>query len=214
MSDKRQRGRPFSEKLDHEFIESAIALLVEKGSLDAVSIDAVCVRTGASKASFYRRWPDRNRFIMAIMDSLRPAPLPASPSGSLRDDLIALLEGWFGFDPERTRTVSAALVAEGRRNRELMGMFFRERVAPRRKALLERLRKAMADGEIDRNTDITILYEIITAPVLKLMLLTGLEQAIPHRLAERLVDQALRGALPAAGSGDSPVRGADGDRLK
>jgi AcrR family transcriptional regulator len=213
LSDKRRRGRPFSEKLDHEFIESAVALLVEKGSLDAVSIDAVCAKTGASKASFYRRWPDRNRFIMAIMDSLRPAPLPAS-SGSLRDDLVAILDGWFGFDPERTRTVSAALVAEGRRNRELMAMFFRERVAPRRKALLERLRKAMADGEIDRNTDITMLYEIITAPVLKLMLLTGLEQTIPHRLAERLVDQALRGALPAAGASDIPVAGPREDRLK
>jgi AcrR family transcriptional regulator len=200
LSGKRPRGRPFSETLDHDFIESAVALLMEKGSFDAVSIDAVCRRTGASKASFYRRWPDRNRFILAIMDSLRPSPMPAGTAGSLRDDLVAILDGWFGPDPLRTRIVHSALVAEGRKNRSLMELFFKDKVAPRRKALLDRLRRAVAEGELSGETDVTIFYEFLTAPVLKIMLLADPDQPVPHRFAERIVDQALRGGGPADAS--------------
>ena len=205
MSGKRPRGRPFSDTLDQKFIESAIALLVEKGSFEAVSIDAVCRLTGASKASFYRRWPDRNHFILAIMESLRLAPPPRGRQGSLRDDLVTILQGWFGADPRRTRIVHSALVNEGRRNRELMVLFFRERVGPRRKALLERLRLGIAEGELDRDTDVTMFYELLTAPILKAILLAEPAQPVPHRLVERVVDQALRGGRPpgAQQSGDT-----------
>ncbi len=207
MSGTRPRGRPVSEKLAHDLIEAAIALLEEKGSFDAVSIEALCARAGVSKASFYRRWPDRDHFIVMLLQGLRQLPPPGDPVASLRGDpiaslradLIAILDSIFGDDPRRTRIVHAALVSEGRKNRPLMEMMFRHVIAPRRKALLDRLRAGLAQGELRADTDITALYEILSAPVLKLVMLSNFDQPIPHRFAERIVDQALRGAAPEKG---------------
>ena len=176
-----------------------MALLEERRSFDDVSIDAVCARAGASKASFYRRWPDRDRFVLAVLGSLRGQPLPAGHTPSLREDLVTILESMFGFDQRRTRIVHSALVAEGRRNRELMDMVFRELIAPRRRAVLERIRQGIRDGDLAADTDVTALYELLTAPILKVMMLSDPDQAPPHSLAARLVDQALRGAEPREG---------------
>jgi AcrR family transcriptional regulator len=198
---RRQRGRPVSEKLDRDFIEAAMGLLKENGSFEAVSIDAVSARAGASKASFYRRWPDRDRFILTVIESLRQPPLPNGPSASLRSDLIEVLDGMFGYDPERTRLVHAAVAARGRKNKTFRHLLFRDVVAPRRKALLDRIRLAIAEGDLDPGLDVTIFFELLTAPILKVMMLTDSDQPIPHRLAERVVDQALRGALPRAAPG-------------
>lgn len=196
MKGARPRGRPASQKLDKEFIEAAITLLKEKGSFDAVSVEAVSARAGASKVSFYRRWPDRDRFILAVIDSLREPPLPDGPSGSLRTDLIGVLEGMFGYDPQRTRLVHSALVAKSRKSPTFTHLLFRDIVAPRRKALLDRIRLGITQGELDPDVDVTALFELLTAPILKVMMISDPDQPIPHRFAERVVDQALRGALP------------------
>jgi len=195
LNEKRPRGRPHSARLEADLIEAALQLLEEKRSFDAVSIDAVCAHVGASKASFYRRWPTREHFVLAILQSLRPSPLAAGPTASLRSDLVEILTSIFGFDVRRTRIAHSALVAQGRKSPELMTMIFRDLVAPRRKAVLDRIRRGVADGDLAADTDITALYEIITAPILKVMMLTDPDQPVPHNIAGRVVDQALRGAL-------------------
>jgi len=61
-----------------------------------------------------------------------------------------------------------------------------------RKALLERLRVGIAHGELDKDTAV----ELLTAPILKAILLSEPDQPVPCRLIERVVDQPLRGGRP------------------
>lgn len=196
MTHPRPRGRPVSASLDGRLFDAAAALLDERRSFDDLTIDALCRRAGASKASFYRRWPDRDAFVLAMMDSLRMPPLPQGSAGSLQDDLVAIIESMFGVDVRRTRIVHSALIAEGRKNAALIAGYMRRIVGPRRAALSARLKQAAAEGELRADTDIPILHEALTAPVLKLMLLQDPDTPIPRHFARRLVAQVLRGVLP------------------
>lgn len=204
MTAKRPRGRPVEAALAARLIAAAVGLIEEKRSFEAVSVEAVCAAAGASKASFYRRWKDRDAFVAAMMESLREPPLPAGPTASLEDDLIGMIEGMFGTDMRRTRIVHAALVMEGRRNRAMIEAYLHDVVKPRRAAVSARLRKAAADGDIAPDSDIAILHELLTAPVLKFMLLTDPDIPVPHDFVPRLVRQILRGARPALESSGDP----------
>jgi AcrR family transcriptional regulator len=192
LNDKRQRGRPASADLRQRLFDAASGLIEETGSLQAVSVDAICQAAGASKASFYRRWPDRNAFLLEMITSLRMPPLPDGFSPSLRSDLVDILENMFGTDIRRTRIVHSALVAESRSNPELIDAYFRQVVIPRRTALFDRLRLGVSEGTLPAETDIDMLAEILTAPVLKLLLLSDHDHPVPERFVERLVDQSLR----------------------
>jgi AcrR family transcriptional regulator len=197
LTGKRPPGRPASQALEGRLLEAALSLVEETRSFDGLSVDAVCNRAGASKASFYRRWPDREAFILATLDRLRPPPLPKGETPSLRRDLISVLNSIFGTDVRRTRIVHAALIAEGRRNRDLKDRYLAEIVEPRRRALLHRLSSAVAGGSLAADTDVQSLYEMLTAPVLKLILMADPDEPVPPDFVERLVDQALRGLIPA-----------------
>jgi AcrR family transcriptional regulator len=192
LNDKRQRGRPASADLRQRLFDAASGLIEETGSLQAVSVDAICQAAGASKASFYRRWPDRNAFLLEMITSLRMPPLPDGFSPSLRSDLVDILENMFGTDIRRTRIVHSALVAESRSNPELIDAYFRQVVIPRRTALFDRLRLGVSEGTLPAETDIDMLAEILTAPVLKLLLLSDPGLPVPDDFVERLVDQSLR----------------------
>lgn len=182
--------------MDERLVEAALGLVEESYSFDRLSVDAVCRRARASKASFYRRWPDRESFILATLDRLRPAPLARGETGSLRDDLIAILRSMFGFDLRRTRIVNAALVAEGRRNPGLKQRYIAEIVQPRRRALTDRLDHAAAAGALPADTDVYALHELLTAPVLKQVMMADPDESVADDFIERLVDQALRGGEP------------------
>lgn len=194
MTQKAPRGRPVSGELDGRLFEAATASIAETQSLHDLSVDALCRRAGASKASFYRRWPDRDAFLLALLASLRD-PVPVSDgAGSLRETLVAILDNMLGADTGRTRLVHAALVAEGRRNRALIDRYVAQVVLPRRTALAGRLKAALHAGDLPPVTDLDMLAEMLTAPVLKRMLLADPAEPVAGDFTARLVDQALRSA--------------------
>lgn len=197
MSDLKRRGRPVEAGLDERLFAAAIGLVERGGSFGDVSVDAVCAAAGASKASFYRRWSDRDAFIVALMASLRKPRLP-DLDGSLEDDLVAMLDTMFGEDPRRTRAIHAALISEGRRNRRIIEAYLRDVVQPRREAVVARLQAGVEAGVLAADTDIAVLHELLTAPVLKYLMLHDPDVPVPDDFTSRLVHQALAGARPLA----------------
>lgn len=78
--------------LEAALLEAAWAELKAAG-YSQLTYDAVAERAGTSRTVLYRRWPQKHDLILAAMRN--NAPLISGPvpdTGTLRDDVIALLE--------------------------------------------------------------------------------------------------------------------------
>jgi len=84
---RRRRGR----LLEEQILSAAWAELTELG-WSRFRVDSVAERAGASKASMYRRWPNRAALVMAA-SRLAAATVDEAPqrTGHLRTDLLAAL---------------------------------------------------------------------------------------------------------------------------
>jgi len=85
---RRRRGLALEEAL----LDAAWAELTERG-YDDMTIDAVAVRAGTSRAVLYRRWPNKQELLLAALAHEVGKDVVVVPdTGSLRDDVIALLQ--------------------------------------------------------------------------------------------------------------------------
>jgi AcrR family transcriptional regulator len=85
---QRRRGRA----LETALLDAAWAELTDRG-YDAMTIDAVAVRAGTSRAVLYRRWPNKQELVLGALKHEAAKDVVAAPdTGSLRGDVIALLQ--------------------------------------------------------------------------------------------------------------------------
>jgi AcrR family transcriptional regulator len=85
---QRRRGRALEEAL----LDAAWAEITERG-YDDMTIDAVAVRAGTSRAVLYRRWPNKQELVFAALAHEAGKDVVTAPdTGSLRGDVIALLQ--------------------------------------------------------------------------------------------------------------------------
>jgi AcrR family transcriptional regulator len=123
-ADHRKRPRRRGEELYAAIFDATLAELAETG-YSRLAMERVAARAGASKASLYKRWPNRAELVVAALRHQHGEPEPAPDTGNLRDDVLTLLrlgaarlDGIFGeavrglmaetlTDPDRTATVRA-----------------------------------------------------------------------------------------------------------
>jgi AcrR family transcriptional regulator len=112
-------GRPRDPDVDARIVATARSLLDDHGA-DAVTLTAVGRLAGISRPTLYRRYPDADALLMAVLaadvqELVATAPPPAS-TGPV-DEVMALLEpflDYYAAHPERSRALlRAATFAAG-----------------------------------------------------------------------------------------------------
>lgn len=100
--DHRKLPRRRGEVLSRAIFEAVLAEITESGYA-ALTMDRVAERARASKASLYRRWPDRAALVLDAAYAAMPGPGTIPNTGSLRLDTLTvmrqaamLLEGTVG----------------------------------------------------------------------------------------------------------------------
>ncbi|MEA5117445.1 MAG: helix-turn-helix domain-containing protein, partial [Propionicimonas sp.] len=84
----RRRGR----ELEEAILRAAWSLFLD-GGYAAVTMQQVAEDAGTSKPVLYRRWADRDALLGDAMGyGLRSLPLDVPDTGSLRGDLLAVME--------------------------------------------------------------------------------------------------------------------------
>ena len=165
------RGRPRSEKAHKAILEAAAELLLDRG-LAAVSMDAVAERAGVSKATIYRWWPTKETLALDALYTRWGAAAPApGDTGSLRGDLLELLEPWIRL----VRTgpyarVIAALITEARTDPAFGTQYQRRFVQPRRDQAREIFARAIERGEVPPGLDLEVALDLIYGPLYHRML--------------------------------------------
>jgi AcrR family transcriptional regulator len=187
-----RRGRPRSEKAQEAILTAAAELLLARG-LAAVSMDAVAERAGVSKSTIYRWWPTKETLALdALYHEWAAARPRSSESGSLREDLLALLRPWVRLVRKRPYgRIIAALITEAQTDPAFAKQYRERFVEPRRAQARPILVRAIESGELPATTDLELALDLLYGPLYH-RLLHG-HAPLNERFLRELVDTVLDG---------------------
>jgi AcrR family transcriptional regulator len=172
---------------DAAILAATIAILAEHG-VDGLAVDAVAAAAGVSKATIYRRGYSRTELIHAAILSLQ-RPLSVPDSGSLRTDLIVLMNRFIAYlGHGECGGVFASFIEAASREHQLEELR-RRQLSELRAAHTLVLERAVARTELSPDVDIELFVDLLMAPV---VYRSQLERAdVPDDYAEALIDMLL-----------------------
>lgn len=191
------RGQPRrrGEELYAAIFEATLAELAEVG-YSRLAMERVAARAGASKASLYRRWPNRAELVVAALRHHYRGPEAIPDTGNLRDDVLALLRlgatrlnGVFG---EAARGLMAESLTDPDRTASLRANMF----TTRNRLMREILDRTAARGGISPAAVTPQLIELAPALVDHYFLMHG--APIPDEVLTGIVDNVLLPLLTTA----------------
>ena len=181
-------GRPRSEELHRAILDATLALLTEVG-FSALTVEGVANRAGVGKATIYRRWPSKLPLVVEAFGAL--PGFRDVDTGSLAGDLTAMLRDYLkNFLATPLATVYPSLAAERSHNPEL-GVLMDPVLMGRRRPLDAALARAVARGEIARDTDLEMASDLIVGPIAVRLFFRGTR--IHPAMVDDMVALALKG---------------------
>jgi AcrR family transcriptional regulator len=154
-------GRPRSQEADAAILAAALDLLLERG-IEATSIEQVARRAGVTRATVYRRFPDKTRLLVATMEAAYGNP-PASPE--IRD-VEHLISGWTHAlaDPPQRRLLRRLYAATD--DLPELAAAYRTRFGEHRdRARRQVFERARERGQLPADTDPEVLLDVLTGAV-------------------------------------------------
>ena len=189
-----------SERVVASVLSAALSELARVG-YDALRLEDVATRAGVAKTTVYRRWPTKVALVHAAIREVAQYDEPLPETGSLRGDLLALLE----------RTLELIGTAEGRAVAQLITTDSPE---PEVHALCRNLReearkhrarvviRAQERGEIPAGVDPMLITD--TVFVFAMSRLVRFGERLDRPTCERIIDLVVTGA--EHGGGQRPPR--------
>ncbi|WP_435081033.1 TetR/AcrR family transcriptional regulator [Clavibacter michiganensis] len=190
-------GRPVDRSGDAAILAAALDLVAER-DYDGMALDEVAARTGRAKTTIYRRWATKEDLVLAAIRSVgRPPEAEILPdTGSLRGDLLAVVDsGWLG-GPDRRAAVFAGL-APAMRGSERLARAIRSEVTDPYVEVYDRLlRRAIERGEAPTRSDaaVAVLAEVV--PAMSTQRLAAGRGPVRRAFFVQVIDEVL---LPALG---------------
>ncbi|SEH52572.1 DNA-binding transcriptional regulator, AcrR family [Mycolicibacterium rutilum] len=170
MSAPPRPGRPRSEQSRQSVLRAASELLREAG-LRAMTTEEIANRSGVSKATIYKWWP--NKYAVAIEAFLGElmAEAPDPDTGSAREDILGVIRGLAHFYSGASGRVFAQLVGEGQSDTTVAAELQAHLVAPRRALMRTVWDRGVARGELRDDVDPDVAVDLLLGPLLYRLLL-------------------------------------------
>jgi AcrR family transcriptional regulator len=171
----------------------ATAELLAEGGLAATTIDAIRDRSGVSKTTIYKHWP--NRLCVAVdafADQLAlEAGLP--DTGTARGDLTEQIKLVSAFYASSVGSIFAQLLANAMQNPVAAGWLSERLEASRQHGIQQLWDRAVMRGEVRTHIDPDIAMDLLFGPVMW-RLMSG-RKPLTDDEADQVVDAALNGLL-------------------
>lgn len=191
----RPRGRPRCEDTCALIRRTAQALL-EEGSFDTFSIEAVAARAGVAKTTIYRWWKSKAELAVdAFLEAVAAeVPFPPGETDPVREQFRKALRRtcrlYRGPVGRFMRSVAAAALAD----EQVRSLWWERFFAVRRAAIAARLAESAERGEIRRDHDPEVVLDALFGPVVYNLFLTG-RPPTDGRM-DRIVDMVFDGLEP------------------
>jgi AcrR family transcriptional regulator len=177
-------GRPRNPATHAAILTAAEQLLGEAGYA-GMTVEAIAERAGTSKATIYRWWDSKEELLLEALDPAQHA-LPFTPTGVARDDLVGILEALVRTLPPRACSPIARLVGAMADSAHLAATLRTKVIGPRRAAVADLLRAAVATGDLPGDLDLDLAVDQLVGPLLYRHLVSG--DPIAPDIPARLVD--------------------------
>jgi AcrR family transcriptional regulator len=168
---------------------ATVELLVEHG-YEGLTIEGVAARSKVNKTTIYRWWPSKDALLAAALEGAQVLDLTVSDTGTLRGDLVALVEQVVALLTAQagTRITRAAL---GGLDRPGLAFFVRKFCAKRAQQEAPIFERAVARGEITADVDPTMVVDLLAGAIWFRLLIR--QTPMPDGYAEAIVDAVLSG---------------------
>jgi AcrR family transcriptional regulator len=188
-------GRPLSAELSEQLISVAVDILAEEG-WGRLNSDRIAARAHAGKAGIYRRWPTMAALARHAVGRFSLVATP-DDGGSLREDLLALVERW-SRPLDREERAAASLVGAARHEEELRAALDTALVRPLEAAVAEIGARAGNRGKPVDDVRLRLLGSVLEAFWWQRYATTG-DAAMTLEQVERVVDDVLLPVVTPAG---------------
>ncbi|WP_413104427.1 TetR/AcrR family transcriptional regulator [Streptomyces sp. Inha503] len=170
--------------------EAVLDELAEQG-YGRLSMEAVAKRAGVGKSALYRRWPSKQRMVIAVVSELSIALVELPDTGTLRGDVLAGLRAvadWLTHP--RFSRILPDLIAEAQRDEELSRALAHCIGEPRRARMSDALDRAVERGELSPDLDRELALDLLGGLVYWRVSARG--APLEPGYFERAADMALR----------------------
>ncbi|TDD82257.1 TetR/AcrR family transcriptional regulator [Actinomadura darangshiensis] len=192
-TERRQAGRPRSERAEKAIIDATLDLLAEESGVAGVSIEAVAARAGVGKTTIYRRWPSKEALIVDALGAVKE-PMPEPSTGSVRADLTEIARTLAAARHRRYSRCFWNVAGGAEKHPELYARYLQDIIEPRREVVRRVLRRGIGTGELRAGLDIEVALSLLLAPLTA----RRPKETFPDGYAEAVVDTLMRGIGTAA----------------
>ena len=189
-------GRPRDPDLDAAILDAALSLLDEVG-YQAMSIAAIASAAGVGRPAIYRRFRSKADLVVAALLHLTAGPepgLPVDPQRALRA-LLGMATG--ALTTPGGMAALGSLLAEQRRDPELLAAFRARIFDPRREVVHRVVQQGVDGGQIAPDADREAIDGLLFGALLARAILG---EPVNDAWLDRVMNQAWRGlaAQPVA----------------
>jgi AcrR family transcriptional regulator len=183
-------GRPRSQQSRAAVLRATSELMREVG-LRAMTTDDIAARSGASKATIYKWWPNKYAVAVEAFLSEMAVESPDPDTGSAREDFRLALRGLIHFYTGENGRAYAQLVGEAQFDPKI-GAELREHLVGSRRELVRAIwDRGVARGELRAGVDPEVAIDLIFGPAMY-RLVAG-HAPLDDTAADAVVDAAIRG---------------------
>jgi AcrR family transcriptional regulator len=139
----RRRGETLEQAIFQAVLDQLQSVGYARLTMEGV---AACAHTG--KAALYRRWPRKEDLVVDALDHAMPSLAELPDTGSLREDLLALLRRMAAMVNSATGCALRCLLAEVDREHPFARLLHERVFAPRKQAFRAVLERAAERGQV------------------------------------------------------------------
>ena len=183
-------GRPRSQQSRAAVLRATSELMREVG-LRAMTTDDIAARSGASKATIYKWWPNKYAVAVEAFLSEMAVESPDPDTGSAREDFRLALRGLIHFYTGENGGAYAQLVGEAQFDPKIGAELRDHLVGPRRELVRAIWDRGVARGELRADVDPEVAIDLIFGPAMY-RLVAG-HAPLDDTAADAVVDAAIRG---------------------
>jgi AcrR family transcriptional regulator len=185
---RRTGGR--SARVRTSVLEATVDVLSE-GGFDTLSIRDIAKRAEVHESSIYRRWGTKSNLVSDALLSRAGLEIPTPDTGSLREDLFALISAVAAFisTPLGENFVRMALRQDLSNSDAARDKYWTDRFT-RGSVILDR---AEDRGELRAGVDRFLTLELLVAPLYLRLLLTN--EPLSDNILKRIVDMVMSGIV-------------------